>query len=97
MTPGSASRARNIGARNSQSPFLFFIDADVEVLPGPVDWLAKFAAANFYYVHVAGIGERPDCELDGTVLVERQAFERIKGYDEVSAAGAARISISARG
>ena len=73
------SSARNIGALETSSPWLLFIDADVEVAPGLVDWVRKFAAPNSYYVPVPSVGQRADRELDGTVLVERKAFERIGG------------------
>jgi hypothetical protein len=53
------------------------------VAPGLVDWVSKFAAPNFYYVHLPSVGQRADRELDGTVLVEPKAFERIGGFDEV--------------
>jgi glycosyltransferase involved in cell wall biosynthesis len=72
------ARARNIGARHCRSPWLFFIDADVEVKPGLVEWASQKASPTHYYV-VAG---QPK-ELAGTVLVHRQAFKSVFGYDEV--------------
>jgi glycosyltransferase involved in cell wall biosynthesis len=74
------ARARNIGATNCISPWLCFIDADVIVREGFVDWIRSNADARFYYLGDS-FGDPTAGEM-GTVLVNRTSFDGIDGYDE---------------
>ncbi len=75
-------RARNIGAKHATSPWICFIDADVRIAPGWLQWLRTHVHPNFYFRAEPKNGIR-DKETWGTVVCTRQAFEMIGGYDEV--------------
>lgn len=73
--------ARNIGAANALSEYLFFVDADIILEDGLGDWLSKNMHAGRYYSRAQetpyeGIHEQ------GTFLCHRAHFEKIMGYDE---------------
>lgn len=74
-------RARNIGAKNSVSPWLCFIDADIKIQPGWVEWMSANLAPDFFYRAAAENGERND-ETYGTFICSRLHFEQLAGYDE---------------
>jgi glycosyltransferase involved in cell wall biosynthesis len=43
------ARARNMGAKEAKSEWLFFIDADIKVKPGLVRWIKDNVEKNFFY------------------------------------------------
>ena len=73
-----ASRARNFGAKNAAGKFLFFVDADVEIMNDLGKWIHSTAEENFYYSE-SGM---TDPTLVGTVICSKKNFEQIGGYDE---------------
>lgn len=72
------SRARNLGAESAIGKFLFFVDADVELMSDLGDWIQNSAEENFYYSE----SEMTDPSLVGTVICSKKSFEKIGGYDE---------------
>jgi glycosyltransferase involved in cell wall biosynthesis len=79
QTTFNLCRARNLGARAADAPWLCFCDADVLPVPSFAAAVAPLLAAGHYY--------RPDAQDDqglwGTFLCARADFERVGGYDEV--------------
>jgi hypothetical protein len=78
-TDWNSSKARNLGARASQSAWLCFIDADIKIIGDFASLLDKLAPDHFYR---AAMREK-NRELSGTVICSREAYDRVKGYDEV--------------
>ena len=79
--PGfSASRARNAGARAAGCDWLCFVDADVLIAPGLLDWMRDHADSRHFYQ----VGKRHNqlSMLFGTITCPREAFERVGGFDE---------------
>lgn len=74
-------RARNIAAQHASTPWLCFIDADIRIQPGWLDWLGRHLAPGAFYRAAAQNGVRDD-ESYGTFLCARSDFERSGGYDE---------------
>jgi len=74
----NAARARNLGARFATAPWLFFVDADVRVSP-------QFVAATSPALTPGTFVTADPCpaELCGTVLIHRNDFQAVGGYDEV--------------
>lgn len=75
------AQARNVGASNAKSDYLFFVDADIFLGSGLKDWFEKKLQAHCYYKRAQdtpfeGIHEQ------GTFLCSKSAFEKIEGYDE---------------
>lgn len=75
-------RARNLGAAQASAPWICFIDADIRIQPGWVDWMRQQLASGRFYRAAADAGGERDGETFGTVICERAAFDRIGGYDE---------------
>lgn len=73
-------RARNLGAAQASAPWLCFIDADVKVTPGWLDWLQHNIRESRFYR--ACFSDIRDPETYGTVVCSRSAFDAIGGYDE---------------
>lgn len=72
------ARARNLGARAAASPWLLFLDADVLLAPGFAANVRPLLAPGCYY--------RPaplTPDTWGSVLVSRDDFLAVGGYDEV--------------
>lgn len=78
----SASRARNIGVRATTAEWLCFIDADMRMQPGWLDWMRGNLHPRCFFVASEEDGVS-DVEAAGTVVCTRQAFDAIGGYDEV--------------
>ena len=81
----NVSRARNLGAADSTSSWLIFVDADVEIAGTYLQWLRKHAApGHFYRREKPATPEQADSfrGLYGTVACHRDAFDAIGGYDE---------------
>ena len=77
----SLARARNFGARESQSDWLVFIDADIETAAGWAGWMQDHLESGHFY-RVAPIDGERDHEAYGTVICARQDYEAIGGFDE---------------
>ncbi|CAL92645.1 Glycosyltransferase [Azoarcus olearius] len=75
-------RARNLGARLSSARWICFIDADIRIQPGWVEWMRQRLVPGHFYRAAADAKGKRDGETFGTVICERAAFERIGGYDE---------------
>jgi glycosyltransferase involved in cell wall biosynthesis len=75
-------RARNLGAQNTTSPWLCFVDADVKVTPGWTRWMADNLDAGSVYRAAKIQGERIK-DTWGMVLCSGNGFIDIGGYDEV--------------
>jgi hypothetical protein len=74
-----ASAARNAGASVADAPWIAFVDADVCLEPGFAEAVLPLLQTGHYYrPHpVANTG------VMGTFLCEREALDRVGGYDEV--------------
>lgn len=75
-------RARNIGAAHSSAPWLCFIDADIRVKSGWIDWMQQHLNSNYFY-RASKTNDRDPKETAGTLICTRTAFDNIGGYDEV--------------
>lgn len=75
-------RARNIGAAHSSAPWICFIDADIRINDGWLDWLQQNLRDGYFYQAALVDGAR-NPETFGTVVCPRAAFESVGGYDEV--------------
>ena len=76
------SRGRNLGALSTSSPSICFIDADVKIAPGFVDWIRANADARHFHRNGV-VDEKRDLETYGTFVCPREAFEAVAGFDEV--------------
>jgi hypothetical protein len=74
------SHARNQGAEKVDSDFICFIDADVKIKPGFINWLHENISPYCFYTPSNNINK--DYELWGTVVLPTHAYKHIKGYDE---------------
>jgi glycosyltransferase involved in cell wall biosynthesis len=76
----NASHARNQGAEKVDSDFICFIDADVKIKPGFINWLHENISPHCFY----SPSNNPikNYELWGTVILPTQAYKLVKGYDE---------------
>lgn len=75
------ARARNLGAEQSTSDWLVFIDGDVKAAPGWSDWMQRHLSPGRFYRAAPVAGQR-DPETWGTVICMRMNFLAIGGYDE---------------
>lgn len=75
-------RARNIGAAHSTAPWLCFIDADIRVKSGWLDWMRQHLDDRSFYRASLDEGRQLQ-EIAGTFLCTRAAFTAAGGYDEV--------------
>lgn len=76
------ARARNIGARHADTDWICFIDADVKVKSGWINWMASNLDPRFFY-RAGFINGARDEETWGTFICTRKAFEQSEGFDEV--------------
>ena len=70
--------ARNIGARNSTGDMILFLDCDVVLSKGFVEFLDETELSDDAFF-TCGLSVQ---DLTGACLVSRRRFERIGGYDE---------------
>jgi glycosyltransferase involved in cell wall biosynthesis len=77
------SRGRNFGAGQSSSSWLLFADADIKIEASLIDWARANCEKNYFYRSSVGSGDTRDPNTYGTFLCERDAFDRIGGFDEV--------------
>ncbi|HUZ12223.1 MAG TPA: glycosyltransferase family 2 protein [Caulobacteraceae bacterium] len=77
--PGfSISVARNLGARVTTAPWIFFVDADTKVFPGLWDEIAPRLAPGAFFV-----AEPRLFDLWGTFVTARTDFDALGGFDEI--------------
>ena len=76
------SRGRNEGARSTTAPWICFIDADVLIEPGWVDWMRSNLRGTTFY-RQSRSGGQGDSGCYGTVICPRSGFETVQGYDEI--------------
>lgn len=81
-TPFNLSAARNLGARAATSQWLLFVDADILLHHEFSEWAQASLVRNSFY-RAAPVAGAPPAGTAGTVLVERNNFEAIGGYDDV--------------
>lgn len=74
-------RARNLGAEKAQTPWLFFIDADMGVKPEMGDWLDKPRDFLCMYESSMANGTRRT-DTWGTFICHQVMFQKAGGYDE---------------
>jgi glycosyltransferase involved in cell wall biosynthesis len=82
------SRARNIGAKQSVGDVLCFVDADIEIANGFLEWFTtNFTQNKFYVLEPQKLREGDERlkGLYGLVACTRQQFETTGGYDEIIA------------
>jgi len=72
------ARARNMGAKMASHQTLGFIDADVLVHLELGKWLELNQKPNEFYLY----GDRTEPELFGFLIVAREHFFKVSGYDE---------------
>lgn len=73
-----ASRARNMGAKTASYKTLCFVDADVLIHLELGKWLETNEKPNGFYLYE----DRTDLELFGFLIVAREHFFKVNGYDE---------------
>jgi glycosyltransferase involved in cell wall biosynthesis len=73
-----AARARNLGAKRASGEVLCFIDADVLLQLEFGKWLELNQKPDVFYTYPAHKGP----ELAGFLIVARESFLKIGGYDE---------------
>lgn len=78
------SEARNIGTRLATAEWLVFVDADIRIAPGWVDWMRRELQHGHFY-RVGKVDGTMDGQTAGTAICARSDFESIGGYDEVIA------------
>jgi len=76
------ARARNLGAAATDARWLCFLDADILVQPGWLDWLRPRLRNGSIYFRARKIDDKRVLELYGMGCVSHSAFDRIGGYDE---------------
>lgn len=70
------SRARNLGAAATDADWICFIDADIRVQRGWTEWMRTNLQQGHFYRP-----ERLPGRASGTVIVQKQAFDAVFGYD----------------
>ena len=78
------SRGRNAGAHASTAPWICFIDADVMVSHGWLDWMRSQLREHAFYRQARDLGGSvSDSGCYGTFVCPRHGFDAVQGYDEV--------------
>ncbi|PUA29853.1 MAG: hypothetical protein B0W54_04680 [Cellvibrio sp. 79] len=77
-----AARARNFGAKLATSPWIFFIDADIQVAADLFIWMQVNLDQRFFYRAGKEEGSRKR-DTWGSFICARKIFEAVSGYDEV--------------
>jgi len=75
-------RARNTGAAHATSTWICFIDADIIVQDGWLEWMQENLQPHHFYRADPGEG-LANLETYGTVICSREDFNAVNGYDEV--------------
>lgn len=76
----SITKARNTGAKIASHEFLCFVDADVLMHLELGKWLEINRNPNGFYVYP--VQKEKEYELTGFVVVAREHFSKVGGYDE---------------
>ena len=76
------SRARNMGAASTDTDWICFVDADICLAAGWIEWLRNELRPGAFFLSGDKEG-RSVLEAVGTVCCSREAFDRVGGYDEV--------------
>jgi glycosyltransferase involved in cell wall biosynthesis len=77
-----AARARNVGAQAARFPWIFFVDADVQVSASLFEWMNFNLDKRFFYRAGKEDGTRKK-DTWGSFICSRDIFEEALGYDEV--------------
>lgn len=72
------ARARNLGAAQATAPWVLFIDADIRCVGDLFAWARQHLQVGAFYLSP----RRDGSGLTGTHFVERQAYQRVEGFDE---------------
>jgi len=73
------SQARNAGAAQATGDFLVFLDADMAIGAGFLDFLAANMKARSYGTFGGGVAN----SVRGSCVVDRALFEQVGAYDEI--------------
>ena len=75
------SRGRNLGATAATGDFIFFMDADILIEPGLIDWIRANVQPDGFYIS-PHFPEGARSETEGSFVCARPLFESVGGYDE---------------
>lgn len=78
----NVGRARNLGAAEATSDWLFFVDADVRPMPGLAQWLRGNLRPGAVYRPQPGSGAQAH-QIYGSFACTAADFAETEGYDEV--------------
>jgi glycosyltransferase involved in cell wall biosynthesis len=78
----NVSEARNYGATVATGDYLFFVDADIVISDGLHEWFKRHMLASNYAVRFRE-NEYDGIHEQGTVLVSKEIFVRVEGFDVV--------------
>ena len=73
------SQARNAGAAEATGDFLVFLDADIVIAEGLLDYLATNVKNRSYGTFGGGVAN----SVRGSCVVDRALFNAVGGYDEI--------------
>lgn len=76
------ARARNFGAKAARFPWIFFIDADIQVSANLFSWM-KVNLDNRCFYRAGRVDGSRKRDTWGTFICSRKIFEAVSGYDEV--------------
>lgn len=76
------AEARNYGATVATGDYLFFVDADIVISDGLREWFNHHLLASNYAVRFRE-NEYDGIHEQGTVLVSKENFIRVEGFDEL--------------
>ncbi len=77
------SRARNLGAAEAESDWLFFFDADIIFDPEIEKWFHANELTESSFFRQEPTEDPGNSETTGSCLVSRNSFDRVGGYDDV--------------
>jgi len=76
------TKARNLGAQAASNPLLCFVDADIIIQSGFVNWMKKNVTGNYFALR-ARKNEYDGVHEQGTVVCKASDFNLVGGYDEL--------------
>lgn len=77
-----AARARNFGAMAAKLPWIFFVDADIQVSANLFEWM-NFNLDNRFFYRAGRVDGARKRDTWGTFICSKRIFESISGFDEV--------------